>query len=170
MFSEKGRASLAFPRTSPFLSNGFCSVGKGEPYFVFLQKWRLSVSLPLKKRNVFKERGNAVLQTFFGAYRESREKGFDKVESLGRGKGKPVSRKVPLPLPTPHPILSQDFRAYRISVHGFPCFSGKGASALFLFGKSNGKAGRDKESPLRKVRARACIYHKGQIVTAYSGP
>ena len=66
MFSEKGRASLAFPRTSPFLSNGFCSVGKGEPYFVFLQKWRLSVSLPLKERNVFKERGNAVLQTFFG--------------------------------------------------------------------------------------------------------
>ena len=99
MFSEKGRASLAFPRTSPFLSNGFCSVGKGEPYFVFLQKWRLSVRLPLKKRNVFKERGNAVLQTFFWAYRESREKGFDKVESLGRGKGKPVSRKVPLPPP-----------------------------------------------------------------------
>ena len=93
MFSEKGRASLAFPRTSPFLSNGFCSVGKGEPYFVFLQKWRLSVSLPLKKRNVFKERGNAVLQTFFWAYRESREKGFDKVESLGRGEGEALLQK-----------------------------------------------------------------------------
>ena len=93
MFSEKGRASLAFPRASSFLSNGFCSVGKGEPYFVFLQKWRLSVSLPLKKRNVFKERGNAVLQTFFWAYRESREKGFDKVESLGRGEGEALLQK-----------------------------------------------------------------------------
>ncbi|WP_347866438.1 hypothetical protein, partial [Bilophila wadsworthia] len=36
----------------------------------------------------------------------------------------------------PHPILSQDFRAYRISVHGFPCFSGKGASALFYLVKT----------------------------------
>ena len=39
------------------------------------------------------------MQTFFWAYRESREKGFDNVESLGREKGKPVSRKVPLPPP-----------------------------------------------------------------------
>ena len=58
----------------------------------------------------------------------------------------------PFPLPTPHPILSQDFRAYRISVHGFPCFSGKGASALFLFGKGNGKAGRERERERKKER------------------
>lgn len=98
MFSEKGRASLAFPRTSPFLSNGFCSVGKGEPYFVFLQKWRLSVSLPLKERNVFKERGNAVLQTFLGLTGKAVKRDSIRSKVLGGERGSPSSEGIPFPL------------------------------------------------------------------------
>jgi hypothetical protein len=98
MFSEKGRASLAFPRTSPFLSNGFCYVGKGEPYFVFLQKWRLSVSLPLKERNVFKERGNAVLQTFFGLTGKAVKRDSIMSKVLGGERGSPSPERFPFPL------------------------------------------------------------------------
>ena len=97
MFSEKGRASLAFPRTSPFLSNGFCSVGKGEPYFVFLQKWRLSVSLPLKKRNVFKERAMPYCRPFFGLTGKAVKRDSIMSKVLGEKRGSPSPERFPFP-------------------------------------------------------------------------
>ncbi|WP_455784037.1 hypothetical protein, partial [Bilophila wadsworthia] len=55
----------------------------------------------------------------------------------------------------------------------FPVFQEKELRLFFYLVKAmerQEEREREKESPLRKVRARACIYHKGQIVTAYSGP
>jgi hypothetical protein len=98
MFSEKGRTSLAFPRTSPFLSNGFCSVGKGEPYFVFLQKWRLSVSLPLKEWNVFKERAMPYCRPFFGLTGKAVKRDSIMSKVLGEKRGSPSPERFPFPL------------------------------------------------------------------------
>jgi hypothetical protein len=99
-------------------------------------------------------------------------------KACGEGKGNLSGERFPFPSPHPTPSSPKTFALIESLFTDFPVFQEKELRLFFYLVKAmerqeereREREREKKESPLRKVRARACIYHKGQIVTACSGP